>query len=95
MRWSANQKTKKSGNTYFVMRHGESKNNLTDEISSAFNNDDGLTEKGKEEVKKSAELLKNKKIDLIITSPFLRTKETAEILEFIDFTRKLNNIVED
>jgi len=73
-------KIKKSGNKYFVMRHGETECNLRGEVSSTVNNDDKLTKLGIEQVKNSAESLKNKKIDLIITSPFIRTKETSELL---------------
>lgn len=73
-------KTKKSGNKYFIMRHGETECNVRGEVSSTVNNDDNLTEKGKEQVIKTAEELKNKKIDFIITSPFVRTRETVELL---------------
>lgn len=67
-------------NTYFVIRHGQSENNVTKTMSSVVTNKHHLTDLGKEQVRKSAETLKHKKIDLIITSPFLRTKETAEIV---------------
>ncbi len=73
-------KIEKSGNRYFVMRHGEAKNNLDDLVSSSYNNDDPLTEKGRNQVKESAEKLKDKKIDFIFSSPFIRTKETADIV---------------
>ncbi len=73
-------KTKKSGNKYFIMRHGETECNVRGEVSSTVNNDDNLTEQGIEQVKKSANELKDKNIDLIITSPFIRTRETAELL---------------
>ncbi|MBP9711843.1 MAG: class I tRNA ligase family protein [Candidatus Pacebacteria bacterium] len=73
-------KTKKSGNTYTVMRHGESTHNLNWGISSYAKNTDKLTAHGKEQVLEAALKLKDKKIDLLIISPFLRTKETAEIV---------------
>jgi isoleucyl-tRNA synthetase len=73
-------KTKKSGNTYTVMRHGESTHNLKWGISSKPKNTDALTTNGKEQVLESALKLKDKKIDLLIISPFLRTRETAEIV---------------
>ncbi len=73
-------KTKKSGNKYFIMRHGETECNVRGEVSSTVNNDDNLTEKGIEQVKKSAKELKEKNIDFIITSPFIRTRETTELL---------------
>jgi isoleucyl-tRNA synthetase len=73
-------KTKKSGNKYFVMRHGETECNVRGEVSSTVNNDDHLTAKGIEQVEKSARELINKKIDYIISSPFIRTRETAELI---------------
>jgi len=73
-------KTKKSGNKYFVMRHGESTNNVNDTVSTSYNNDDPLTDLGKNEVKEGALKLKDKKINLIFTSPFVRTRETSEIV---------------
>ncbi len=73
-------KTKKSGNKYFMMRHGESEGNVKGLVSISVNNDDHLTAVGKEKVKENALLLKDKKIDIIICSPFVRTKETAEIV---------------
>ncbi len=73
-------KTKKSGNKYLVMRHGETECNLRGEISSTVNNKDHLTKTGREQVQESAKELKNEKIDYIIASPFVRTKETAEII---------------
>ncbi len=72
-------KTKKSGNKYFVMRHGEAENNAKN-IYSSDRNVNHLTERGREEVMNSLNSLKNKNITKIISSPFLRTKETAEII---------------
>ncbi len=74
-------KTKKSGNKYFVMRHGGAESNITGIISSRVENVDHLTEAGKKQVLDSSKELKDKKIDLIIASDFLRTKETAEIVK--------------
>jgi isoleucyl-tRNA synthetase len=74
--------TKKSGNEYFVMRHGEAENN----VKSIYNTNPAhidmyhLTDEGKETVRTNAERLKDKKIDLIIASPFSRTQETARIV---------------
>jgi isoleucyl-tRNA synthetase len=79
-------KTKKSGNKYFVMRHGEAENNLRRDIYFKNSNHNGkLTDKGKEQVLKSADNFKEK-IDIIISSPFNRAKETTEIVcKEIDF----------
>lgn len=75
------QKTKKSGNKYFVMRHGEAESNIKGIISSKIEDEDHLTEEGKKQVLAVIPELKNKKIDLIISSSFIRTKESAEIIK--------------
>lgn len=81
--------TKKSGNKYFIMRHGEAENNIKHILSSKKENSHHLTEKGIVESKKAAEKLKKEKIDIIISSPFIRTKETAEIAaEILDLDKK-------
>jgi isoleucyl-tRNA synthetase len=71
--------TKKSGNKYFVMRHAEAENNTLSVISSKADNPHHVTEKGKEQMVDAIKQLKKEKIDLIIASPFVRTRETAEI----------------
>jgi len=72
--------TKKSGNTYFVMRHGEAVSNVTRRIDSSGDVKNHVTEKGRAEAKKTAYELKGAGIDLIFVSPLLRTQETAEIV---------------
>lgn len=74
------KKTKKSGNNYFVMRHGQTNHNLGGLVSTSFNNGDHLTDEGKEQAKKAAESMIEKGIDIIIVSPFIRTQETAKIV---------------
>lgn len=74
-------RTKKSGNKYFVMRHGGTKSNELGIISFSGQIDDRLTEEGKEQVSHTAQKLIDKKIDLIISSPFTRTRETASIIK--------------
>jgi len=74
-------KTKKSGNTYFVMRHGVSKANLDGRISCHVEDVDHLTEDGKKQIIDSIQELKNKEINFIISSDFIRTQETAEIVK--------------
>ena len=69
--------TRKSGNKYFIMRHGESENNVK-EISSNNREGNSLTEKGKTEVRTKAQSLPD--ITRIYTSPLLRCRETAEIV---------------
>ncbi len=78
-------KTKKSGNKYFVMRHGEAESNVKagmhGVVSSREENPDHLTKKGKEQVEESAEKLKNEKFDIVLVSPLVRTRETFDILK--------------
>jgi isoleucyl-tRNA synthetase len=70
--------TSKSGNKYFVMRHGFSDaNQKVINNSNVNNNGYKLTSKGRKEILKSSQKLKKQKIDLIFSSDFLRTKETA------------------
>lgn len=71
--------TKKSGNRYFVMRHGESEKNILDILSSSPNDGYHLTEKGKEMARVSARAL-SVKLDLIISSQLVRAQETAGIV---------------
>ena len=71
---------KKSGNTYFVMRHGGTDGNKKEIVSFKNETNDHLTEEGKQQAYISVKKLKDKNIDLIITSPFTRTRETAEIV---------------
>ncbi len=73
-------KTKKSGNKYFIMRHGEAQSNLTFKISSKKDDLDNLTTLGKKQVLEATKKLKDLNIDLIFASDFVRTKETAEIV---------------
>ena len=73
-------KTKKSGNKYFVMRHGEAENNAKHIFDPKGDPNNHLTERGKKETIISAQKLKNKNIDIIVSSPFLRARETSEIV---------------
>ncbi|MFQ5540972.1 MAG: class I tRNA ligase family protein [Candidatus Paceibacteria bacterium] len=73
------KRTKKSGNTYLLMRHAEAESNRNHFIASEPDEGNPLTGAGLEQARRAAEGLKKNGIDLIITSPFLRTRETAEI----------------
>jgi isoleucyl-tRNA synthetase len=74
-------KVSKSGNKYFVMRHGEAENNVEGVVSSKKENSHHLTDKGRDDVgRRTIEFLRTKGINLIIASPFIRTKETALIV---------------
>lgn len=70
-------------NTYFILRHGETTHQIKKERiiypwpeSSPIL----LNEKGKKQIKSVAEKLKAEKIDLIFSSDFSRTRQTAEIV---------------
>ena len=67
-------------NTYYVMRHGEAKSNVEGIMDRGTDTENHLTEKGKEQVRNAADALKDAHIDIIISSPVLRGKETAEIV---------------
>lgn len=70
--------SKKSGNKYFLMRHGEAEHNIKGVLSSDVEEVHHLTEKGRETARETAEKLKKENIDLIFYSPLTRTKETVE-----------------
>ncbi|MEK7126429.1 MAG: histidine phosphatase family protein, partial [Patescibacteria group bacterium] len=72
--------TKKSGNKYFVMRHGEAENNVKNIVSSDVYDGFSLTNNGRKQIDAHIQELKKQKITRIITSPFKRTKESAEII---------------
>jgi isoleucyl-tRNA synthetase len=72
--------TKHNHNKFFIIRHGGTEGNKKGIISYANQSKDHLTQDGKEQVIVSAKDLKNKNIDVIVSSPFTRTRETANIL---------------
>lgn len=71
---------KKSGNKYFVMRHGEAQENVKHIVSSGPNDRYELTEEGKKEAEAGGKKLRSENITKIYASPLLRTKQTAEIV---------------
>ena len=74
----------KPGNEFYILRHGHSEKNGNggnEIISSKVESDKyHLTEDGKEQIKKAAQKLKKSGVNMIIASPFIRTRETAEIV---------------
>ncbi|MBI4088610.1 class I tRNA ligase family protein [Candidatus Kaiserbacteria bacterium] len=72
--------TKKSGNRYFVMRHGEAESNVEGIFDSEGKTEKHVTEKGKDEVRQSVTKL-GTHIDFIIVSPLTRTRETAVLVQ--------------
>jgi isoleucyl-tRNA synthetase len=73
--------SKKPRNTYYVMRHGEAENNVKHLLNGGERDRWHLTDKGKEEVGKTADELKHAGIDLIFTSPIARARDTAKIVQ--------------
>ena len=72
--------TKKSDNKYFVMRHGEAENNVENIVSSDVHASYGITDRGRAQIEAHIPELKKSRITRIISSPFRRTKETAQII---------------
>jgi broad specificity phosphatase PhoE len=71
-------------NEYFILRHGQTTHQTERSHIVYYWPEDkppaSLTKEGQEQIKKRAEYLKDKNIDLIFTSDVLRTRETAEII---------------
>ena len=67
-------------NRYIIMRHGESEHNVLGILSSKADNPHHLTDAGRMVVQATADLLDKENIDVIFTSPFVRTRETADIV---------------
>ncbi len=62
----------------YVVRHGETMENANNCLVGRINS--SLTSKGKEQAKQVSNYFKDKKIDLIVSSPLDRCKETAQII---------------
>lgn len=74
------EKTKKSGNEYYLMRHGETEGNIRGLVCTNPDSPFNLTKEGKTQVEDSVRNL-DFVPDFILTSSFLRAKETAEIVK--------------
>lgn len=72
----------KINNNYFLLRHGEAFSNREPRWLSCWPEikTSHLTPRGKAKIKKQADFLKNKEIDLIFSSDLTRTQETAQII---------------
>jgi len=70
----------KSGNTYILMRHGESESNAADVVSTDIAEPNPLTEEGKKQIETIAKELQERGITKIIHSPFERTTQTAKLV---------------
>lgn len=72
--------TKKSGNRYFAVRHGESVNNLSQELDCTNEKKWPLTDTGRAQAVHAGKELMEKGIDLVFASPLERTQETARVI---------------
>ncbi len=72
--------SKPSNNKYCLVRHGEAQNNVDDILSGIADVRHMLTENGRNQVEKLANELGDRKFDMAFVSPFMRTRETFEIL---------------
>ncbi len=61
------------------IRHGEAENNVAKVVNDDISGSN-LTEKGRKQVNDLAKEVKNEGFELIVSSPVLRTRQTAEIL---------------
>ena len=71
-------------NEFFFLRHGEAEHNVKGVCAPSRDDEkhpSHLTAKGKENIKKIAEIIAKKKIDIIISSPLARARETAKIVQ--------------
>ena len=70
-------------NSYFILRHGHTSYtaDLIDIVYPKSTHFElGITEQGKEDIKRLIPILKEKKIDLIFASDYLRTQITSKII---------------
>lgn len=72
-------RTKKSGNKYFLMRHGQAENNVEEICRISKEDNFALTEKGKKQVLESIKNFRHK-VDVVISSPLRRSRETTKIV---------------
>jgi isoleucyl-tRNA synthetase len=92
--------TKTSGNRYLLVRHGEAESNVLGIMSSLLDNVHHLTSRGIAQVEATAQTLKKEGVTRIVASPFLRTRESAEIIaetidiapEAIEYDRRLHEL---
>lgn len=65
---------------FYFVRHGESQANVTQEFSNDNHEKHPLTEKGRAQAQALAEKLRGETLTAIYSSPLLRARQTAEIL---------------
>ena len=62
----------------YLIRHGETTGDVENKYGGSY--DDHLTEKGNTQIEVTAGSLVGSKVEIIFTSPLVRAKETAEII---------------
>ncbi|MBI4093326.1 MAG: class I tRNA ligase family protein, partial [Candidatus Kerfeldbacteria bacterium] len=69
-------------NRYIFVRHGEATISLEDKINTeiTLNQHVVLTERGRQQAKKTATELAKRGVDIVVSSDFVRTRETANII---------------
>ncbi|HQK63860.1 MAG TPA: histidine phosphatase family protein [Candidatus Staskawiczbacteria bacterium] len=76
----------KTKNKYFLLRHGQTIFQK-EKIERIYSDDEyvslEITQEGREKIAKQAEILKEKNIDLIFSSPLLRARQSAQIVSEI------------
>ncbi len=71
---------RRSGNKYFILRHGEAKSNVERILNCDNTGENHLTDTGRKQAAAAARALRGKGIDTIVASPLLRAQETARML---------------
>jgi isoleucyl-tRNA synthetase len=70
-----------ANNEYYILRHGEADSNIFNIVSSYPEKTEiNLTEKGRTRMAEAAKELKKQGIDMIISSPMKRTRDSADII---------------
>jgi broad specificity phosphatase PhoE len=73
--------------TIYIIRHGEKQK---------IKGDPPLTAKGQAQVKKTAQHLSNKNVHVVLSSPILRSKQTAEIIsKELNLTFKVDDLLRE
>ena len=65
----------------FLIRHGETTGDVEDRYGGMY--DDHLTEKGVQQLERTAQLLAGKRIDIVYSSTLIRARESAEIINAV------------
>ncbi len=89
------ERTVRSGNRYLMVRHGQAESNVKGVVVSSSLDTHGLTDVGRTQAKSAAETVLKEGVTKVITSPLLRTRETAEEIAKALGIDKKDIIIED